>query len=250
MTARPIVATRHPGVALLVLLTVASAGAEEFKSSGRYDRTIEIRLVADPAVPLLGQRMLAVEVSASVDRVKFYVDGELAGTDETAPFETRFDFGARPRAHRVMVVAFTAAGTKNKRIFVTDDSGMLDPSMAEAFVVVGESRSEPSTPAGDAGPPPSSPAAARRTAGDLSVIILEPWGTVAVGKQDIVVDARARGGEKVVRVEIFVDAKKVTSLDEPPLPVRVRLRGAAPASGGPGGGLWPSRGRGERHLEQ
>ena len=204
-------------VALLVVSGVGIVRGEEapFTSSGRYDRALEIALVADRDVPLVGVRDIGVRVTGGqVASVKIFIDGELAATDESAPYETRYDFGAAPRRHELVVVALTAAGGKGKKIFVTDDEGRLD---AAAAVVSPAGSAPPALAAGSMAAPDGATAPpAPGVTSDISVVILEPWEALVVGPHDIVVDARAVPPKRVVIVEILVDGKRIARLDEAP----------------------------------
>jgi Ca-activated chloride channel family protein len=88
-------------------------------------RVIHLLEPADQMV--IGQTMFEVVHDPEVERVEFYLDGELATSRTSRPFAASLDLGRLPEPHRIEVVAFDAAGRElgRDRLALNESGGIF-----------------------------------------------------------------------------------------------------------------------------
>ena len=155
-----------------------------------------LRLLPPESAMVMGPTLFRTLVDQRlVNRVEFYLDGELAAARATAPFSAQLDLGPLPRTRRVLAVAFGAGGGEVARdsVLVNGGSGLLEVRIVEPQ-------------AGEAGTADSP----------------------LVGPVEVTADVRVPDGARLDRVEFFWRDRLVATRYAPPFRERVQVEPSSP----------------------
>jgi VWFA-related protein len=150
-----------------------------------------VRLVPPPRVVVGKQRFVAETGSHAVVKVEFLLDGRRVLSRARPPFEVELDLGEVATLRRLKVVAFDAAGA-----LLGEDEAELNAGGADRFAVR-----------------LARPAPAAQRAGHVMARV----------------EVTAPRGERVDRVELFLDEAKVAVLERPPYHRELSVADGQPA---------------------